>query len=113
MGIEAGKLRHRVTIESRTDQQDPTYGGITPRWTVAHENVMASIEPISAREFIASDAKQSQIIARITIRYKPDITAKHRIKHGSKIYNIEGVLTDKDSGVEYLTLPCSEGVNEG
>jgi len=113
MGLEAGKLRHRVTIESRTDQQDPDYGGITPKWTAVHENVWAAIEPISGREFIAGDAKQSQIIARITIRYKADITASHRIVHGTKIYNIEAVLPDKDSGIEFLTLPCSEGVNEG
>ncbi|TKE23299.1 head-tail adaptor protein, partial [Klebsiella pneumoniae] len=29
------------------------------------------------------------------------------------IYNIEGVLPDPRSGREYLTLPCSEGDNDG
>ncbi len=113
MAVKAGQLRHRVTIQSRTDQQDPTYGGITPKWKALHSNVWARIKPIAAREFIAGDAKQSLVIANITIRYKSDVTAANRIVHGTRIYNIEGVLTDDDSGLEYLTLPCSEGVNEG
>jgi len=35
-----------------------------------------------------------------------------RLYHAAKdqYYNIEGVLSDKDSGLEYITLPCSEGV---
>ena len=33
-----------------------------------------------------------------------------RIDHGGKIYNILGVLSDKESGMDYLTLPCSEVV---
>ena len=36
-----------------------------------------------------------------------------RVVHGSKVYNIAGVLPDAGSGREYLTLACSEGVNDG
>jgi head-tail adaptor len=53
---------------------------------------------------------QSQVSARITIRQRSGITAAMRVVHGSKVYQIEGVLPDKESGLEYLTLPCSEGV---
>jgi head-tail adaptor len=52
-------------------------------------------------------------VARITFRrqtFLPD--ASNRIVHGERIYNIEGVLADKSSGLEYLTCPCSQGVSD-
>lgn len=113
MGFEAGRLRHRVTFESRTEEQDPETGGLEPIWTAEFEDVPAAIEPISASEFIAAGALQSRIVARITVRYRPGLDATQRIVHGSRIYNIEGVLPDKDSGLEYVTIPCSQGVDEG
>ena len=36
-----------------------------------------------------------------------------RILHRGKIYNIEGVLPDDESGLQWLTLPYSEGVKDG
>ena len=113
MALEAGRLRHRVTFESRTEEQDPESGGIEPVWATEFEDVPAAIEPISASEFLAAGAVQSRVVARITVRYRPGLEATRRILHGSRIYNIEGVLPDKDSGLEYVTIPCSEGTNDG
>ena len=70
--------------------------------------VWASIEPLSAREFIAAQAVQSDVSVRVSVRYRPGITAAMRLLHDGKTYNITGVLADKDSGREYLTLPCAE-----
>ncbi|HDG7399279.1 phage head closure protein, partial [Klebsiella pneumoniae] len=53
------------------------------------------------------------VTTRITIRYREGVTRKHRILFRGRIYNIEGVLPDPRSGREYLTLPCSEGANDG
>jgi hypothetical protein len=36
-----------------------------------------------------------------------------RVNHNGTIYNIHGVLPDKKSGREYLTLACSTGANDG
>lgn len=119
MSLSAGKLRHRVSLQrfdtvedSDGDVQNPVTGEITRAWTEVAE-VWAAIEPMSVREFIASGAGQSQVSARITIRQRSDINASWRIVHGSRVYNVEGVLPDKDSGLEYVTLACSEGTNEG
>ena len=111
--IEAGKLRHRVDFERRADVQDPTTGEVTPAWATVVSGVPAAIEDVSVREFIAGQALQSQVTTRIVIRYRSGLDASMRIKHGSRIYNPQGFLADKDSGREYLTIPCSEGVNEG
>lgn len=110
--IRAGKLRHQVTLQERKTTRDPDTGDVIVAWADV-ATVWASVEPLSARDFIAAGVNQSQVTARITIRYRENISADMRILHRTKIYNIEGVLADKDSGREYLTLPVSEGVNDG
>lgn len=110
--MEAGKLRHRIDIEQRVDVQD-TSGDVETTWIPFASSVPAAIEPLSAREFVAAGSVQSKVIARITIRHRPGLDATMRIRHGARIYNPEGFLADKDSGLDYLTIPCSEGVNEG
>lgn len=120
MGLNAGRLRHRVqiqqsvpVIDSNGDaEQNQETGEVVLYWQEVAE-VWAAIEPISGREFIQSAAIQSKITARIIIRYRSDINAAMRAIHNGKIYNIEAVLPDPDSGLEWLTLPCSEGVNNG
>lgn len=112
MSLAAGKLRHRIELQRQVETQDEDSGAVTVQWQT-QATVWAAIEPISAREFIQSAANQSEITARITIRYNASVTAAWRVKHGAKLYNIRGVLADKDSGLEYLTLPVSEGVNDG
>lgn len=113
--LDSGSLRHRIEIQEPVEVQDSDTGDVTFDWDTADgcESVPASIEPLSAREFIASAATQSKVVARIMIRYRSGITAKMRCLHRGKIYNIEGVLADPDSGLEWLTLPVSEGVNNG
>lgn len=112
MSLGAGRLRHRVTFQSPVETKDAA-GSITVTWQDFASNVPAAIEPLSAREFVAAQSKQSEITARIVIRARAGITPKMRAVHGDKIYAIHGVLPDIDSGREYLTLPVSEGVKRG
>src|SRR5690606_36164045 len=111
MAVAAGPLRHRVTLQERQLTQD-SYGSPVTEW-VDVATLWAAVEPLSAREFIAAQAQQSQVTARIRIRYRPGVNGQMRILHRGKFYNIAGVLADKESGLEYLTLPVTEGVNEG
>lgn len=125
MSLDAGKLRHRVRLE-RLDYlldsngnavQDPATGE-TPREWQEVATVWAEIAPISGREFIMSQAIQSQVTARLTIRYRDDVDASMRAVHVRKgrpdvVYNIKATLADVESGLEYLTLPCSTGTGNG
>ncbi|MCY1513286.1 putative phage head-tail adaptor [compost metagenome] len=113
MNIAAGALRHKVTIQRQQQVQNPATGSPMYTWVTVWDRVPASIEPLSARDFIAAQAVQSEVTARITIRHRAGVTASMRILHNGKVYNIRGVLADPDSGRAYLTLPCSEGVNDG
>lgn len=125
MSVDAGSLRHRVRIE-RYDYlldsngetiQDPETGEVSRAWTEV-ATVWAAIEPLSAREFIQSQATQSQVTARIVIRYRDGLYASMRLVHvrtgrPDVIYNPAAFLADKESGLEYMTIPCSQGVGEG
>lgn len=122
MAFDAGRLRHVVDFEQRVDVQDATTGGITTTWEKVAINVRAAIEPLSAREAIAAAKEQSTVVARLTVRFRPGLAAAQRIVHGvlccstyvgEEIFNPEGFLRDKDSGLEYVTIPCSQGANEG
>ena len=110
--MRAGKLRHKVTIQAPGLTQDPVSGEMVAGWS-DFASVWASVEPLSARDFIAAQANQSEITARIVIRYREGILPTMRILHRGKVYAIQGALPDAKSGLEYLTIPVSEGVKDG
>ena len=113
MSIKAGKLRHRITIQAKGMTQDPVTGEMVEGWSDL-VSVWASVEPLSTREFIAASAGQSEITARIVVRYRDGLDSTMRAIHRGKVYEFAGPpLADKDSGLEYLTIPAKEGVRNG
>lgn len=127
MSLQAGRLRHRIQIQERYEIldsdgdvfQDPETGAVPYIWTTISE-CWAAVEPVSGKEFIQSQATQSKVVGRVVIRWNPGINAGMRILHQrivagapipSIVYNIEAIMTDKESGIEYMTLLCSQGIN--
>lgn len=115
--LNAGKLCHRVVIQrlqvspDSAGQVQDDMGELNEEWETLG-TVYAAIEPVSARELITAQSERSKISTRITIRYRSDVDYAMRVYHEAKgqYYNIEGVLADKESGLEYLTLACSTGM---
>lgn len=106
----AHRLRHRVTIEQRTQTRDE-FGGVVESWeTVAI--VPAEVWPLSGREFVAAQAEQAGVTTRITIRYQAGIEPAMRITHDGRTYNIKAVLPDSTLR-RHITLMCESGVNNG
>lgn len=112
MALETGKLRHRIKVQRQVQGRDAETGEVTVKWA-DFKSLWASVEPLSVREFISSQATQSQIVARIVVRYRTDLLPTMRILYRGKVYNPQGWLPDAESGLEYMTAPCSEGVNDG
>lgn len=122
--LAAGRLRHQISIQrliaildSNGDEAQADNGEALREW-VEIALVWAAIEPLSAREFIQSNATQAEVVARVTIRYRSDIKPTDRLVHikngtAETYFNIAGLLGDRDSGLEYLTIPVSAGVNDG
>lgn len=119
--LHAGKLRHRITIQRKANVADSSgevqneYGSLETEWENYLE-LWAAVEPFSvrdfagAREFVSAQSEQTKITARITVRRHTGIVAGMRILHNDEYYYIEGILPDKFSGLEYLTLAVSSGV---
>lgn len=113
--MQAGKLRHRVQIQHKVTAQDPQTGEqLTEQW-VEFAKVWASVEDLSARDFIAAQAGQSEAKSRVVIRYREGITSAMRVVlDDGKVCGIVGPpLADPNSRKEYLTLLVTSGVNDG
>lgn len=111
MPVSAGQLRHRVTLQEKQDSRGD-YGEVITDWADVAD-VWAQVAPQSGKEYIASQAVQSEVTTRITIRYRDDVDASMRVAYRGKLYNIHAVLPDAGSGLDHLSLMCSEGVNDG
>lgn len=112
--MQAGVLRHLLTFNTLSVELDSD-GAQVEAWLPAFggQPISAEIVGLSGKELIAAQAVQSQIKARIKVRYRPGFVPSMRAVHRGMIYNIEAIIADPDSGIEYLTLFCSAGVNEG
>jgi SPP1 family predicted phage head-tail adaptor len=109
----AGRFRHRVTFEEKVSTQDSVTGEVVETWQTFRASVPAEIVYLSAREFITSAKRDSEITARITVRYFSGMLATMRIRQGTVIFNIAGALPDLNSGLEHITIPVSNGLNAG
>lgn len=115
MSLEAGKLRDRINIQRRINEQDPVTGETRVTWTNEWESVPARIEDISQRDQIAAQAVQSEVSSRIVLRYFAGVTSQHRIVDmDGQVYAIEGPpIRDKDTRREFMTLSVSLGASDG
>ncbi len=101
--MEAGKLRHQVTIKKPVETQN-TYGEPEVRWQDV-ATVWAQVEPLRGREYFAAKQMVSEVEARITIRYRSDVTAKMKVSKGTDDYLIETIINVMERNRE-LQLMC-------
>lgn len=115
MSLDAGKLRDVLRIQQRGPVQDPETGAMVVMWSDQITNVPAYIEDLSQRDQIASQAMNSNVTARITIRYLPGLTSQHRlVDNEGTIYTLEGPpIRDKDTRREFMTLSVSVSIANG
>ncbi len=111
MTLPAGALRHRIEIHELVNVKDEDTGISTATWPL-FVDAWAEVRPSTATEFLAAGGEQTKVQFTVIIRYVAGIKRSMRIRHGERLYNIEGVLPDSDSGREFLRLPCSEVVTE-
>lgn len=102
--MRAGTLDQRIVIE-RLEQGQDALGQPINAWVPVF-TVWAAVEPLQGREYIAAQAVQSEVEARIRMRYRPGVTAAMRVKHGADLYGITAVIHVKSAKQE-LQLMCS------
>ena len=107
--IDAGKLRHRVLLQSCTgavdDYGDPLYSD-DDQWTT-EATVWAAIDPVSGKEFYAAEQARSSVSHKIRLRYRQGVSAAWRVLYGSRVFRILSVI-DWEERHESLLLMAQE-----
>lgn len=103
--MRAGRLRHRVTIETPGGSAS-AFGEVAQSWsTVA--TVWAAVEPTSSRERVENEQTKAFTTHRIHMRYRSDVTTAERVVFNSRTLNITSVVNpdERDATLELL---CTE-----
>jgi len=108
--LRAGNLRHRIAIQTETSTPDGL-GGFTLSWSdiPGMSAVPAAIWPLSAKESLDAMKLELTVTHKIRIRYRSGITAKNRIKFGTRIFNIISLI-NSDERNKMLDLLAIEDV---
>lgn len=110
--MQAGKLQHRVTIQTCTETVAQSGARLQAWSTLA--TVWASVVPVSGSEPWNADQAQPNVTHTVTLRSGGDvtratITPKNRILYGSRVLNIVSIRDENEDGF-MLTLNCMEKV---
>ncbi|NRF91534.1 phage head closure protein [Paenibacillus frigoriresistens] len=98
--IEAGKLRHTITIKSLKPTRN-SYGESTQEW-VDFLTIRASKEPLIGNEYFNAAAVQSLVEIKFRARYRSGITNAMRIHHGTEVYEILSAINVQSLNRELL-----------
>jgi head-tail adaptor len=92
--MQAGKLRHRITIQHDTaDPETPGLDGtVTPSWAALHANLPAEVLAVAGGETVHGGVQvQATTTHTIRIRYLANISPEMRIAWGSLTLHISHV----------------------
>ncbi len=89
--INAGQLRHPITIEQMASEPRDAVGGITPTWST-FASPWAALKSGSAREFVAAQARHGEVTHLFIIRHIDGITPKMRINFDGRLFDIQGAI---------------------
>lgn len=103
--MNAGKLRHRVIIETCSEAPNEM-NELVPSWgTLA--TVWADIRPVAGREAMRAQQIAADANYVIEIRYYPGLTVKERIKYGARTFEINAIQNPEERNISLL-LFCKE-----
>lgn len=115
--MKAGKLIHRVRIEQVATDGDGNVpqdesGQEVIEWDLV-ENAWAEVRPLRGREFLTAQQINAEGDTEIEIRFRSYLTAKHRIVHGTTVYNIKQAPPSAQPRDDRMILLCGQGLNNG
>jgi len=87
-------MRHRVEIQEVTSSPD-AMGQPTISWGTT-QSAWAQILPLTARELYFTKTVRPETTHRITLRYFAGLTSANRLKMGSRIFNILGLINENE-----------------
>ena len=106
--IEAGKLRHRLAIQSHTEARD-SFGGSTKTWAT-QKTVWGSVRPMSGKELVNAQQVDSRVTHRIVIRFYSGLDTTYRFLFGTRVFNIVSVLNIQERNKLLVITAIEEGL---
>lgn len=105
--VAAGDLDKRVTLQVSSESVDAGgWGEATETWRDV-QKLWASIDTGGSREFYRASQVVATMTHLVTIRYRTDVTTKHRLKYKTRVLNIGGIENPGEHNV-MLRLSCTE-----
>jgi SPP1 family predicted phage head-tail adaptor len=109
--MDPGEMNKRVTIQApSTDQPTDDAGQLIED---AHytdlDTVWAKITTATGRELYHGQQVQAELSHKVTIRHYEGLTTAHRLKYGTRIFDINYVI-NVDEGDVHDELLCKEVV---
>ena len=93
-GIEIGELNRRLALQAPAETDDGA-GGVA-RSYVTMATLWAQVVPLSARADVAANNPGALLRYRIVIRYRDDVTTRHRFQDGADIYRVTSARRSAD-----------------
>jgi len=100
-----GELNRRLTLQAPVETADGA-GGSTRSYTTV-TTLWAKVEPVSARYDMVAAGTGATVTHRIVIRSGPEVTARHRLVEGARIYRVVSVH-DEDSSRRFRVIHAEE-----
>ncbi len=101
--FDPGALNRRLTLEAPVETADGA-GGVTRSYE-AVATLWASVEPVAARGDVVAAALGATITHRIGVRYSADITLRHRLRDGARVFRIV-MIRERDK--RFLDIEAEE-----
>lgn len=100
-----GSLRLRLVLDVPVESADGA-GGVA-RSYAAGPVLWAAVTPVSARNGVEAAALGATVTHRIVIRAGPEITTRHRLRRGARVFGIVSVREQDASGT-FLVIEAQE-----
>jgi SPP1 family predicted phage head-tail adaptor len=103
-----GELRDRLVLEQAVETPDGA-GGVS-RTYAAVATLWAALVPVAARGEVDADSLAADVTHRVVLRFRSDVTTRHRLRAGARIFRIVA-LRDQDGRGRFLEIDAEERVN--
>ena len=114
--MNAQRLRHRITVQSKTATVDTGTGYPTEGWTNRLSSVPAEWKAGPGREYLASEATRAEVAGRFMIRWSTaasQITAGDRVLWGGRTMEVKAPPLVDETGRRWITLMVAETGTDG
>jgi len=111
MAMRLGRMRKRITIYDRTDDEAGEFSCSVTRSNP--RTVWARVINSSGTQQVDSRNAGTGVTHRITIRYRTDVTLRNQLLYNGKWYDIQTIQELNEDRRRFIVLECIEADVQG